>query len=73
MKKIVILLVAAIALLSFSCNKYCKCKDYIDGELVKEYKGEFIKESSSSCENFGTEPRVLDDGKTHETKCTERL
>jgi len=45
MKKIVILLFAVTALLSFSCNKYCHCKRYIDGELDKEYKGgSFVNE-----------------------------
>jgi len=68
MKKVVILLIAAIALFSFSCNKYCYCKKYIDGELDKDYKGEFVKESNKSCDTFSREP-YEEDGKTYEVKC----
>jgi len=69
MKKIVILLFAVCALLAFSCNKYCNCKHYIDGELDKTYTGgRFVKESSLACEDYSTEPKELD-GKTYETRC----
>jgi len=70
MKKIVILLIAACALFSFSCNKYCHCKRYIDGKPdKKEYKkGEFVKESQKSCADFSTPLKVVD-GKKEEVKC----
>jgi len=68
MKKSAILLFAACALLFFSCNKYCHCKQYIDGKLDPNYKGEFVKESKLNCENFGEPLRELD-GKTYEVKC----
>ena len=67
MKKIVILLFVASALLSFSCNKYCKCKYYVDGKEDKDYKGEFVKESGS-CADYST-GLVEVDGVTYETKC----
>ena len=71
MKKVVILLIAAVALLSFSCNKYCHCKRYIvigeERELDKNYKNSFVKESQRSCEDFnGT---TEEDGVTTEVKC----
>jgi hypothetical protein len=70
MKKIVILLIAAFALFSFSCNKYCHCNRYIDGKVdKKEYKkGEFVKESQKPCSDYSTPPKVLA-GKTEEVKC----
>jgi len=68
MKKIVILSFVACVFLTFSCNKYCSCKHYIDGKLDKGYKGEFVKESNLSCADFSTEPKVID-GITYETKC----
>ena len=67
MKKIVILLFVASALLSFSCNKYCRCKHYVDGKLDKDYKGEFVIESGS-CADYNTELKEVE-GKTYETKC----
>jgi hypothetical protein len=67
MKKIAILLIAATALLSFSCNKYCHCKHYIDGELDKAYtQGEFVNESGS-CTDYNEEKTI--DGVTYELKC----
>jgi len=69
MKKIVILLFAASALLTFSCNKYCNCKHYIDGELDKDYAGgRFVKESSNDCADYSTPLKEID-GVTYETKC----
>ena len=68
MKKVVILLFVACALLTFSCNKYCRCTHYIDGERNRDYKGEFVKESSLSCEDFGSPAQEID-GQVHETKC----
>jgi len=69
MKKIVILLFAASALFSFSCNKYCNCKHYIDGQLDKDYNGgNFVKESNLSCADYSTELKEID-GKTYEVKC----
>ena len=65
MKKFVILLFAIVALLSFSCNKYCNCKGYIDGTLDKNYKNRFVKESEFSCEDFSTDI----DGRTYDVKC----
>jgi len=67
MKKVVILLIAAIALLSFSCNKYCQCKHYIDGKLDPDYKGEFIKESSEGCDSNNDLKEI--EGITYELKC----
>jgi len=68
MKKIVILLFVATALLSFSCNKYCRCKHYVYGKLDKDYKGEFVKESGN-CEDYNTK-RVDENGVvSYETKC----
>jgi len=68
MKKIVILLLVATALLSFSCNKYCKCKYYVDGKVDKDYKGEFIKDSGDCKSDYSTEKKEID-GKTYEVKC----
>jgi hypothetical protein len=68
MKKVVILLIAVTALLSFSCNKYCHCKHYVDGKLDKDYKGEFVKESQKDCASYST-PLYEVDGHTYETKC----
>jgi len=68
MKKMAILLIAAIAILSFSCTKYCTCNTYIDGELDKNSKNEFVKESSKECDTFGRDP-YIEDGKTYEVKC----
>jgi len=67
MKKLAIFLIAAIALFSFSCNKYCTCNKYIDGELDKDYKNEFVKESSKGCEDFGNVQEI--DGILYEIKC----
>jgi len=69
MKKIVILLFAASALFFFSCNKYCNCKHYIDGQLDKDYNGgNFVKESNLDCKAY-SEPLKTIDGKTYEVKC----
>jgi hypothetical protein len=66
MKKIIILLVAAVALFSFSCNKYCHCKQYIDGEQNKDYKGNFVKELKE-CKDY--EERKEIEGVVYEVKC----
>jgi len=66
MKKVV-LFIAAIALLSFSCNKYCNCKYYVDGKLEKSTKNEFINENGK-CKDY-SEPLREIDGVTYETKC----
>ena len=67
MKKIVILLFAVIALLSFSCNKYCQCKHYIDGTLDKDYtRGSFVNELGV-CEDYNEVKEI--DGITYELKC----
>jgi len=67
MKKAVILLIAAIALFSFSCNKYCSCKHYIDGKLDKDYVGgNFINELKECSDN--NETKIIDDI-TYEVKC----
>ncbi|MCL1851385.1 MAG: hypothetical protein FWF70_08310 [Bacteroidetes bacterium] len=67
MKKVVILLIAATALISFSCNKYCYCKHYIDGVLDKNYtQGEFVNESGS-CADYNEEKTI--EGVTYELKC----
>jgi len=68
MKKVVILLFVVCAFLAFSCNKYCRCKRYIDGELDRSYKGEWVKESNFSCEDHSTLPEEIE-GRVHETKC----
>jgi len=69
MKKIVIFLFVAAVFLSFSCNKYCHCKRYIDGELDPNYKkGEFVKESQLGCEAY-SEPLKEIDGVWEEVKC----
>ena len=72
MKK-VILFIAAIAFLSFSCNKYCHCKYYVDGKLEKDFKGEFINVPNKDnevkdCTDY-SEPLKEIDGVTYETKC----
>jgi len=71
MKKVVILLFAASALLSFSCNKYCKCQHYIDGKHDKkeDFKRDFVKESNLKCADYGTPLATREDGKTYEVKC----
>jgi len=69
MKKIVVLLLAASALLSFSCNKYCNCRHYIDGERDKPFNNNFVKESNLNCEDYSTLPVKQEDGKTYETRC----
>jgi hypothetical protein len=67
MKKTVILLIAATALFSFSCNKYCTCKQYIDGELDKDYKdGKYVNEIGS-CESYNSSREI--EGVTYEVKC----
>jgi len=66
MKK-VILFIAAIAFLSFSCNKYCSCKYYVDGKLQKSTKNEFINETGK-CKDY-TDPQKTLEGKTYEVKC----
>ena len=68
MKKIVILLFVASALLTFSCNKYCRCTHYVDGKVDRNYKGEFIKESNLSCADYSTPEKEID-GSTYEVKC----
>jgi len=68
MKKVVILLIAVIALFSFSCNKYCNCKHYVNGEVDKNFKSNFVKESKLSCADFGT-PETEKDGNRYEVKC----
>jgi hypothetical protein len=70
MKKVVILLFAASALLSFSCNKYCNCKHYINGTLDKDYnKGRFVKESNLDCAAYSTPKVQQEDGNFYELKC----
>jgi len=69
MKKIVVLLIAACALFSFSCNKYCNCKHYIDGVEDKTANTKrFIKESDLDCVDYSIPPQETE-GKTYETKC----
>ena len=69
MKKIVILLITACALLSFSCNKYCNCRHYIDGVQDKNAKNQrFVTESGLDCVDYSTPPKELD-GKTYEQRC----
>ena len=78
MKKIV-LFIAAIALLSFSCNKYCNCDYYVNGKLQKKknYKSEFVNGPVSNdkkelitkdCKDY-SEPEKEVDGVKYETKC----
>ena len=67
MKKIVILLFAVTALLSFSCNKYCHCKRYIDGTLDKEYDGGNYVNESGVCADYNQVTE--EDGVTTEVKC----
>jgi len=67
MKKLFILLFAVIALVSFSCNKYCNCKHYIDGALDKNYINEFVNENGN-CEDYSQPLREID-GVTYELKC----
>jgi len=66
MKKIVFFIVA-VALLSFSCNKYCNCKYYVNGKLQKNTKNEFIYENGK-CKDY-SEPEKVIEGVTYETKC----
>jgi len=66
MKKVV-LFIAAIALLSFSCNKYCNCDHYIDGKLDKKTKMEFVN-TNGDCKDY-SEPLKELEGHTYETKC----
>jgi hypothetical protein len=66
MKKLFILLLAVSALISFSCNKYCNCKHYIDGKLDKEMKNEFINENGN-CSDY--DQFDVTDGITYELKC----
>jgi len=67
MKKTIIILLAAFALISFSCNRYCHCKHYIDGVLDKDYKdGKFVNELGN-CEDYNS-VHVFD-GVTDEVKC----
>jgi high-affinity Fe2+/Pb2+ permease len=66
MKKIIILLVAVVALFSFSCNKYCHCKRYIDGEQDKNYKGNFVNELKE-CKDYEVTHEI--EGVTEEIKC----
>jgi len=68
MRKIVILLFVVASFLSFSCNKYCSCKRYIDGELDKNFQGEFVKESKLDCASYSIPERDLD-GVKEEVKC----
>jgi len=68
MKKLFLLLLAVIALVSFSCNKYCNCKHYIDGQLDKEYKNNFVNENGN-CADYSHPPKLEVDGKTYELKC----
>ena len=75
MKKVV-LFIAAIALLSFSCNKYCNCKYYVDGQLDKNYKNEFVNGPvtenkqliTKDCADY-SEPLKEIEGHTYEVKC----
>jgi len=66
MKKIIILLVAACALFSFSCNKYCHCTQTIDGVKNKDYKNNFIKEIKE-CKDFNETKTT--EGVTYEVIC----
>jgi hypothetical protein len=66
MKKLFILLLAVSALVSFSCNKYCHCKYYIDGEYQKKEKHEFVNESGN-CSDYDKIWKL--DDITHEYKC----
>jgi hypothetical protein len=65
MKKLFILLLAVCALVSFSCNKYCYCKHYIDGELQKD-KHEFVNETGN-CADYDEIKET--DGVFYEYKC----
>jgi len=66
MKKIIILLVAAVALFSFSCNKYCNCTQTIDGVKNKDYKNNFVKEIKA-CQDYNETKTV--EGVTYEVIC----
>jgi hypothetical protein len=68
MKKTIIILFAACALLSFSCNKYCHCKHYVDGKVNKKYTGDFVKESNMKCADYSTPLKEVG-GKKEEVKC----
>jgi len=67
MKKTIIILLAAFALLSFSCNHYCHCKRYIDGVLDKDYKDGNFKNENGNCEDYNSEHDF--DGVKDEVKC----
>ena len=67
MKKTIILLIAATALLTFSCNKYCNCKQYIDGQIDKDYKGGNFVNEMKDCSDYNVSH--IEDGKTYEVKC----
>jgi hypothetical protein len=67
MKKIVILLFAVCALFAFSCNKYCNCKQTIDGVNDPDYKGGRFVNELGSCESDNAV--AFEDGKTYEVKC----
>jgi len=66
MKKVVFI-IAAIAFLSFSCNKYCNCDHYVDGKLQKSEKHEFINENGN-CTDYNVPLKEIE-GHTYETKC----
>jgi hypothetical protein len=66
MKKIIILVIAACALFSFSCNKYCHCTETIDGVKTKKYKNEFVNELKE-CQDYNETKTV--EGVTYEVIC----
>jgi len=68
MKKIVIFLFVACALFAFSCNKYCNCRHFVDGEVDRTKDSRFVKESELSCDAFSTAPIELE-GVTYEVRC----
>lgn len=56
----------AVALLSFtSCSKECKCKQYVNDEVVLEYTIEL--EGNQKCKDFNSKVAVL--GVSQEVKC----
>jgi len=67
MKKLFILLLAVSALVSFSCNKYCNCKHYVDGKLDKDYKSNYVNENGN-CADY-SQPLEEKEGVTYELKC----
>jgi len=72
MKKVIIL-IAAIAFLSFSCNKYCNCRYYVDGKLQKDFKGEFVNvpnkyNEEKDCKDYSEALKEIE-GVTYEIKC----